>query len=197
MQITFEGVHGNDTVYMDCLRSICGDTEGKSMADLCCNLAPHTPLLGYTQKVYVDVLPRILDHKEEQQFFVQMDVHEFIRDEKKYSSIICSDGIEHFSKIDGIMFLNRAETKCDKIILFTPLGAHIVEGGDNPEAHHSAWYPEETPGYASIVFSHYHPTLGVGAYFFWKCENIQQDFERVKNELKQKEWAKKLQVSVS
>lgn len=191
MQITFEGVHGNNEVYLDCLKSICGDTEGKTLLDAMCNLAPHTPLLGFKERTYVDVLPRILDHKDEQQHFIQKDIFHFLDDEDIYfDTIICSDGIEHIIKEDGHRLLYEFLLKSDRNIIFTPLGNHMVEDGDNPENHHSGWFPEELKGYASIVFPQYHPTLGIGAFFSWDCDNIEDDFERVKNELKQKTWAK-------
>lgn len=193
MQITFENIHGNDTVYMDCLRAICGDTKGKSMLDAMCNLAPHTPLLGFKEKVYVDVLPRLLDHKDDQQYFIQSDIFEYMENTMRwYDTIIITDGIEHITKDQGYDLLETFLIASDKQIIFTPLGNHMVEDGNNPEAHHSGWLPEdlEQDLYAFIVFPNYHPTLGIGAFFAWSCENIKEDFERVKNELKTKEWTK-------
>lgn len=192
MKLTFENVNGNGQIYLDVLRSICGDTKGKSMIDLCCNLAPYTCQLGYAERTYVDVLPRTLDDYNEIQYFIQANVLDYLQDKTKcYDISIASDACEHFTKEDGMKLLQLMEQCSDKQILFTPLGAHMVETDNyNPEAHHSAWYPEDTPEYASIVFPNYHPTLGVGAYFFFKCNNLEQDFERVSNELKQLSWAK-------
>jgi hypothetical protein len=180
MKLEFPNIHGNDTVYMDCLRAICGDTAGKSMVDLGCNLAPHTPLLGFADRMYVDILPRILDHREEQKYFVQQDILLFKRTDDKDVSI-ASDVIEHFTKENGFKLIEIMERISNRQILFTPLGDYMVDHvSTDPEGHHSGWYPEDFPGYASIVFPEYHPTLGVGAFFVWRCENIEADFERVK-----------------
>jgi hypothetical protein len=35
------------------------------------------------------------------------------------------------------------------------------------------------PGYASIVFPDYHKVWNGGAFFAWKCGDIEKDFERV------------------
>lgn len=191
MQLIFENVHGNDEVYMDTLRAICGDTEGKSMVDCGCNLAPHTPLLGYKERVYVDVLDRVLDHPSEQQFFVKADMLEFLKGKKKYDCCISTDSIEHISITQGAKFVTLMEKHSDLQVIFTPLNAWMLDlEGDSPEGHHSVWTPDLLPDFASIVFKNYHPTLGIGAWFGWKCKNLEQDFERVKNELKTKEWAK-------
>lgn len=184
-------VHGNDDVYMDCLRAICGDTDGKSLVDMCCNLAPHTPLLGFQTRLYVDVLPRTLDHKDEQQYFLQMDVLEM--NEPFMSGLwdvaIASDAIEHFTKENGFELLKRMEAISSKQVLFTPLGEYMVDlVSTDPEGHHSGWTPEDLPGYASIVLPNYHPSLGVGAFFFWKCDNIRADYKRVISILEQKFW---------
>ena len=191
LQLEFPGVHGNTQVYMDCLRAICGDTAGKSMIDLCCCTAPHTPLLHFKDRMYVDILPRKLDWPEEQEFFLQQDVLEF---EKaivfdRSDVAICSDGIEHFSKENGYRLLHQMERIAHKQVLFTPLGEYLVVNSDDPEGHHSGWWPEDFKGYASIVFPEYHPTLGVGGFFVWKCRDIEQDFERVKEILMSKSWA--------
>lgn len=191
MRITFPGVHGNDYIYMKCLRAVCGDTEGKSMIDICSNLSPHTPLLGFKERVYVDILSRQLDHPQEQQYFVQDNVLDYLNQSTQYDVGICSDGIEHFTEDDGILLLKLMQVRTDRMVLFTPLGDHMVDKeSKDPEGHHSGWTPEMLdrlfPGFfAFISFPEYHPTLGVGAFFFWHCKNIEQDFNRVVNELKQ------------
>lgn len=199
MQITFKGVEGNNEVYTDCLKAICGETEGKSMADLCCNLAPHTPKLGYKKRVYVDVLERKLDDENEQKYFVKEDAFEFLtpKNSFKFDDIIMSDGIEHFSEADAWEILGRMQLYCNKMILFTPLGDYMVDTvSTDPEGHHSGWTPEKLINaygedfFNYIVLPQYHPTLNIGAFFFWRCKNNKADFERVVNELKQKRWTK-------
>lgn len=192
MKIEFNNIHGNGVIYLDVLKSICGGTNGKSMVDLGCNLAPYTCQLEFENRTYVDILPRTLDEAKEQKYFVQDDILSFLKEKnKEYDVAISSDCIEHLTDMDGTKLLILMEDKSLKQILFTPLGDHMVETDNyNPEAHHSGWTPELVPDYASIIFPQYHPSLGVGAFFFFKCDNLESEFERVVNELKQKEWAK-------
>lgn len=190
MRLEFKNVAGNGEVYMDCLRAICGDTRGKSMIDLCCCTAPNTPLLGFSERYYIDIIDRKLDHPEEQKFFHRHDalnVHLFMA--ASVDVMICSDGIEHFKKEDGKQLLEIMHMSSTKQVLFAPLGPYLVDENDkNPENHHSAWWPEDFDGYATIVFPKYHSILGVGAFFAWKCPDIKNDFERVKSILNNKSW---------
>lgn len=198
MQIIFESVHGNNEIYMDCLRSICGETENKSMVDLGCNLAPYTPKLGFKDRFYVDILERVLDHKDEQQYFIKEDILEFLKKENYFDVTLSLDSIEHLSFVDGVKLIRLMEWNSDKQVIFTPLHEWMMDlEGTEPEGHHSLWTPDLIPDYASIVFPIYHPTLNIGAWFGWQCKNIEDDFERVKNELKQKTWANNLQVHYS
>lgn len=171
---------GTIEIYMDCLRAICGKTSGKSMVDLCCAYAPNTPRLGFEIRNYIDVIPRTLDHQEEQRYFLQRDVLTFGEVGVHYDVAICSDGIEHLTKENGLKLLEIMKCISDKQIIFTPLGPYAIDDGDNPEGHHSAWYPEEFTGeWSTICFPNYHPTLGVGAFFAWRGGN----YEEVKTNL--------------
>lgn len=193
MRLTFEDTVGNDTVYLDVLKAICGETSGKSMADLGCNKAPHTPKLGFEKRVYVDVLDRTLDHAEEQQYFVKYDMINYLNESPLaiYDVCISSDSIEHLSERDGERFVEAMKKHSLKQVIFTPLGEWMMDKeGVDPEGHHSLWTPEMLPDFAAIVFKSYHPTLGIGAWFGFRCENIEQEFQRVSNELKQKSWAR-------
>jgi hypothetical protein len=191
MQLILENVNGDDEVYLDCLRAICGDTEGKSLLDAMCNLAPHTPRLGFQKKTYVDILERKLVHENEQPLFIQADVLKYLESDTTYDVIISSDGIEHLTKEDGYKLLRLMQQKSSRQVLFTPLGSYMVDEKDtDPEGHHSGWTPDMIEGWACIVLPQYHPTLGIGAWFFWNCAGIEADFKRVKNILKTKSWVK-------
>lgn len=194
MQLIIPGVHGNGTIYLDILKAICGDTKGKSMVDLMCHHAPYTPLLGFKDRLYVDVLDRGLDHPEEQKYFVCSDVfvYTFENSHMHYDVAICSDGIEHLKKQAGRDFIWTMRLQSGKAILFTPLGEYAVTNEDNPDSHRSGWLPEDLPEFATVVLPDFHPTLNVGAFFAWHTKDIKQDFERVKNELKYKSWIKSL-----
>lgn len=188
MTITFEKVTGNEETYMDCLNAILGDTKRNSMVDLGCNLAPHTPKFGFKERTYIDILPRELDYKEEQQFFIQKDILTIEKGSYNVDVAFANDIIEHLKIPDGYKLLSILESISTKQILFTPLGEMWVGTSGHPEEHASGWTPEMVPGYASIVFEHYHKAWGFGAFFFWRCENIEEDFNRVVNELKTKRW---------
>lgn len=196
MQIIFDEINGDDEVYMDCLRAICGNTERKSMSDLGCNLAPYTPRLGFEKRTYVDIIQRKLDHEEEQKYFILADELEYLSKliYKQLDITFSLDNIEHLSYEDGKKLLNLMEWTSKKQILFTPLDAWMVTDDvtdKNPEAHRSLWKPENlNREWATIVFTKYHQALGIGAWFGWKCDNIQEDFERVINELNKTSWAK-------
>lgn len=190
--ITFPGVVGSIEVYMDVMRAICGETEGKSMIDLMCAFAPNTPKLGFSKRCYVDVLPRELDHKEEQMFFFQMDV-------LKISSVwstpfdvaICSDGIEHLDFDQGKDLIQNMIAISHKQIIFTPLDDifGMANDGDNdPEAHRSLWKPHDL-AWNSIVFPDYHKEWNGGAWFGWRSPWMEDEFNRVKSILKTKQWA--------
>ncbi len=188
MNIVFDGLVGNDDIYMDCLNAIVG-TERNTMIDLGCHKAAHTPRLGFKDRIYIDILPQVLDYPNEQEYFKQANVLDTPLD-KHYDICFGLDLVEHLTVDKGYELLKIMETISEKQILFTPLGEMWVGNSGHPEEHASGWKPEMTPEYASIVFPDYHKAWGFGAWFFWKTINIQQDFERVKNEINQKSWAK-------
>lgn len=192
MKIIFPEVEGTTEIYMDVLRAICGETKGKSMLDIGCNKAPHTPLLGFKDRLYIDILPRVLDHPDEQRFFHQKDALHITAKHIVAETTICSDCIEHVSRENGFKLINIMERISYRQVLFTPLDPWCMSDKtpqEDPEGHHSVWSPEDFPGYASIVFPVYHPTLNIGAFFFYRCENLQEDFELVTMELMKKPWS--------
>lgn len=188
MVAIYPNIEGTIELYMKVLRAICGDTEGKSMVDLMCCFAPNTPKLGFTHRIYVDIIPRILDHSAEQHNFQLMDVLTIMRLPFKKDVTICSDGIEHLLPEDGYRLLKTMDRISHKQIIFTPLGEIFPLAKDNnhdPEAHRSLWTPEilSELDYATIVFPHYHKVWNGGAFFAWKCVDIEKDFQRVIKEI--------------
>lgn len=185
MRVDVEGVHGCNEVFLGVLNAIIGKyASTRSMIDLCCNLAPLTRELGFGKRVYVDILER--DLGEENPHFIQADVlgdHEVFQ--QQYDVSLCLDGIEHLHKDQGIQLLERMKSISDKRIIFTPLDPWMMEPHNpHPETHKSIWTPDDLPGWASIVYPVYHPTLNIGAWFGWHCGNIESDFRRVCRELK-------------
>lgn len=185
MRVDVPGINGTDELYLKVFRSIIGfPTRDKSLIDLCSHVARMTRQLGFGRRVFVDALPR--DLGEDQPNFVQCSVlgeHRIFN--KHYDVATCMDGIEHIHKDEGRELLARMIGLADKRIIFTPLDPWMMEP-DNPfpETHKSVWVPDDVPGWASIVYPQYHPTLDIGAWFGWHCDNIEEDFERVCRELK-------------
>lgn len=198
--LTFPGVVGSIEVYMDVMRAICGETEGKSMIDLMCAFAPNTPKLGFSRRRYFDIIDRQLDHPEEQEFFSQADVLtiqpalEWIRKATGadlYDVAICSDGIEHLTEIQGRILVSTMLSISHKQILFTPLDdifGMAKEGDNDPEAHRSLWHPDMLPGFFHIVFPHYHKVWNGGAFFSLRSSFGEAEFNRVKSILQTKHW---------
>lgn len=195
MVIEYPNIEGNGEIYLDVMRAICGDTAGKSMVDLMCYKAPYTPLLGFDERVYIDIQDRPLDYPEEQcNFFKGSVLSPWENMFHKFDVSICSDGIEHLSFFDGIYLLKKMDLNSNKQILFTPLGPLNETVDENPDSHRSHWSPQFINGlienhYAYIVFPDFHKSMNTGAFFFWYCKNIKEDFERVKSILQNKKWA--------
>lgn len=183
--------HGNGEVHLDVLKSICGDTQGKSMLDLGCGFAPQTRQLGFTERTYVDKVER--DLEEEMPHFINCDLlsDKYFKQEG-YDVSIMSDVLEHFPHEAAKYLLHIMEKYSRKQIIFTPHGDYLIEeiATDNPDSHKSGWTENDFKDWACIVFSNFHPTLNIGAFFAFRCENLEQEFERVKHELNNKSWAK-------
>lgn len=163
------------------LKAICGDTNGKSMVDLCCGRAQCTSQLGFSNRRYVDLHDCGMVPPSEQEFFVLQDV---LTVEAAVDVSFCLDGIEHFNDPDAHRLLDVMERISDRQILFTPLGFLKNDEDNHPlNSHKSGWTPEKVSDYASIAVPNFHPTLGFGAFYFWKCADLEADFERVKKEL--------------
>lgn len=168
MQIEIPGVYGSGELWLDIMKIICGDTSGKNMIDLGCHRAPYTPLLGFKNRIYVDIQDRPLDYPEEQEYFVKDDIIHYMQELEPFNgTIIASDIIEHLIKDDGRMLYNMIFVKSKNFVLFTPLGPYMVDLGDitNPDSHRSGWLPEDFPELSCVIFPDFHPRLGIGAFF--------------------------------
>ena len=179
MKKVVPGVQGCNDVFLGVLRAIIGPAESQSLIDLCCNLAPLTRTLGFGKRVYVDVLQR--DLGEESPHFVQADVlgdHPVLQE--TYDVSVCLDGIEHLHKEQGEVLIQRMLHISKTRIIFTPLNPWMMEPHNpHPETHKSLWTPEDLPDWASVIFPVYHPTLDIGAWFGWHCEDLEASFNRV------------------
>lgn len=184
---------GTTERFLTVMRAIIGPgIREQSLIDLCSYHARASRQLEFREAVYVDVG----DHRA--QFdglnFVQADVvageHEVF--ERRYDVATCLDGLEHVHKPEGVRLLARMSTLATKAIGFTPADGWMIEPDNpNPESHKCLWHPSELPEWAHIVFPDYHETLisdagrkGVGAFFFWKGPDLQEDFWRVSRALR-------------
>ena len=195
MRLTFDNINGGSEVFLDVINAIVGP-ERKSMIDIGCNHAPFTCQLGFEERSYIDILPRELDNKNEQKYFRQMNALDIPLYED-YDVSFSNDVIEHLYFVDGLAMLKLMAKISKKQVLFTPLDEWMMtdELDKNPESHRSLFTPDIldriTPNhFAYVIFPHYHPTLNIGAFYFWYCADIEEDFERVKKEINQKAWAK-------
>lgn len=194
MQLTYN-CEGNGEVHLDVLKVICGNTEGKSLCDLCCGFASQTRQLGFTEKHFVDKVYR--DLAEESKNFWHNDIAYHIGNiagRKHYDVVIMLDAIEHFKKPIAYAYLDCMIGMAEKQIIFTPLGSYLIETTEteDPDSHKSGWWANEFEdmGWSTIVFTNFHKLLNIGAFFAWRSPNQEQEFERIKNELNQKEWTK-------
>jgi hypothetical protein len=195
MRLDFPGVGGSGEIWMDVVKAICGDTAGKSMLDLMAHRAPYTPLLGFKTPVYVDIQERDFDFPKEKKSFVKWDVRKImdcrlVVNNAPFDVAICSDGIEHLTKIEGMRLLCDMLFLSNKSIFFTPIGWVDCGGDSEPDRHKSAWQPDDFVEYATIVFPNFHPELNCGAFFAFRCADLKQEFNRIKKELKTKSWTK-------
>lgn len=183
MRLTINNTGGSGELLYFVVDLLCAGVPRNSLIDLCCNLAPCTTQLTFGQKVYIDVLPRIIT---EQDRFIQADVlSDHVVFDQHYDVATCLDGIEHLKKPDGFRLLEKMRKLADKSVLFTPLGDYLVDqSATNPEQHASGWLPDDVPQeYAQVIFPDYHPTLGIGAFFFWTGPDLEADYQRVKTTL--------------
>ncbi len=169
---------GSLELWLKVVREIIGQpTETLSLLDLCCNECTATASLKWDHHVAVDVVDWPT-RKRVDSFFLR-DAVAFLADEGglsgygdgRFDVCICSDGIEHLTKQNGLKLLTEVPRVARLSILFTPLGPYMLDPtATHPDAHKSAWLPEELEalGWQTKSFPAWHPTLNVGAFFAWK-----------------------------
>jgi len=195
MQIVLPGITGSGELWLDIVRAICRNQVKDNwwLADICCHKAPYTSQLGASYTTYVDVQYRGLEVRPDSKFeFVCDDVFNwFGRNQQQYDVMICSDGVEHFTKGNGLHLINLMSHYSNKAIIFTPLGEVSVTNDWHPDSHKCGLTPDDfsqldEEEWAFIVLPDFHPELNCGAFFAWHCREIKQDFENVCNEIKNK-----------
>lgn len=162
---------GSHELYIQTIREIVGEIEGKSLLDLCCGEMAVTQKMPFDWKrsLAVDVIdaperPRICD-------FLLADARSFVP-EQIYDVAICSDGIEHLSFTEGVRLLTMMHKYAKVAIVFTPTGDKNLdsERSTNPHSHKSSWSPMEFEvlDWNTHYFPDWHPTICLGAVFAWR-----------------------------
>jgi len=89
----------------------------------------------------------------------------------KYADlVICSDGLEHFTRAQGLLLLRQMERVGKHAIIFTPTGDTTFNPeSTEPHDHKSSWSATDFAklGWESDHFPDWHPTIGWGALFAW------------------------------
>lgn len=173
MRMTIDG-SGNAWKHQDILKAICGDTSSASALDAMCCHGNSTKRLEFRRKVFVDVQYRPIDMNPTD-LFVVTDIFNFLSHEEYIFDVaFCLDGIEHLTKDEGYVLIDKLEKRADKVIFFTPLGEYALSDDNDPDHHHSGWLPSEFEalGYETIVFPDFHDTINAGAFFAFKCTDL-------------------------
>ncbi len=164
-------MNGGGELYLQILNRIIGPTEDKTLLDLCCGAMMHTRLMKFRESLHIDV--RDWPERPREFGFICADVRNITLN-RTYDVALCSDGIEHLSKKDGLELLDNMERWSKLPIIFTPLGEQrIVPGSTDPDDHKSGWTPEEftARGWLTEVYPTWHVGeggWGCGAFFAWR-----------------------------
>jgi hypothetical protein len=176
--------HGDFDKFKRILDILIGqDCRRNSFIDLCCDVAPVTKLMKFKRKVFVDSMPQ---HFSEGEFVYASVLSPHPIFNGRFDVSFCLDGIEHLLKNEGYRLLTRMKQISSRQILFTPLGDHLVNVADeHPHSHKSGWLPEDvSDSWASIVCPVWHPSMNLGALFYFSCEvDFDQEFDRINREL--------------
>lgn len=159
---------GDGDLHLKVLRLLIGDETEKSLIDLNCGEMTSTRHLKFRESVHVDVIDEDL-RPDNVHFFLGSSLGDGEVFERKYDVAIISDGIEHFTKSDGLRLADRMTKLAKLSIIFTPLGQYLVfPESTDPHVHKSGWLPADLPDWETLVFPNWHLTLGIGALFFYR-----------------------------
>lgn len=160
--------NGSGQLQVEVINAIVGDSSRKTLIDLCCGEMATSRHLRFARSVHIDVEDN--PGRPLEANFIQTDA---LGDHPVFSEYfdvaLCTDGIEHFTKSNGLRLAERMLGLAHLAIVFTPLGDYMVEPESNgPHTHKSGWNPGDLPGWEHLSFPKWHPTLNIGAIFFWR-----------------------------
>lgn len=199
MRITIDGC-GTPQMHFDLLTTICGSNETGCALDAMCCEGNSTKKLKFRRKVFVDVQYREVQMNPAD-LFVVTDIFNFLsHNDYIYDVALCLDGIEHLTKDEGYILIDKLEKTADKVVFFTPLGEYSLSDDDDPDHHHSGWLPSEFEdlGYSVIVLPNFHEEINAGAFFAFKCTEMyslkprvrESEMQRIINDIEQVPWTK-------
>ena len=162
---------GSISKYLSVLHEIIGPTDDKTLLDLCCGEMTATRQMTFRDRLCVDKVDWV-NRPAEFRFLKQDALYVLdFTDNYSFDVSLCSDGIEHMTKDEGLKLLMEMPRVSELAIIFTPLGdMNIIPGATDPDSHKSGWLPDEPAfdGWKTLVFEDWHPTLNHGAFFAWK-----------------------------
>lgn len=143
-------------------------TAAVTLIDLCCGRMGNTGLLKFERSLHVDLTD--YDERPRATNFLK---HDALTLPDYFDGIfevaLCSDGIEHLFKIQGLQLIERMTRLSKTQIIFTPLGEYMVDANaTSPENHRSGWRADDFPeSWSTQEFPNWHPTLKIGALWAW------------------------------
>lgn len=163
---------GTHEIWLSVVNRILGDSPRTLMFDVCCGACAVTRKLGFFYVEACDVLPPSEELPMGWEFF-QSDALTFLaeREDRLADLVVCSDGIEHLTRANGIELLRQMERVGVIAIIFTPTGDSTFDPkSSGPHHHKSSWSAQDfiELGWQTEHFPSWHPTLGWGAIFAWK-----------------------------
>lgn len=171
------GAH--DTEAFQEFRSILNalyDLAGRGAAvDLGCGHAHVTRDWGMC--TLVDIVPRTIPARS----MVLGDIRTFpdhcYESGQRFDLMLMVDVIEHLIESEGCALVTAMEPFCKAQVIFTPVGPFENDkGGDSPDTHKSAWYPEQFWSSGWTVWEwpvmHSFPAgQTLGAFWAWKWKD--------------------------
>ena len=158
--------------YKKILEAIYGLAGWGAAIDLGCgeaHVTRHWPKCALIDSVRREIPGRWIEQMD------MRDVPAMLRDEKRRVDLmVMTDSIEHLLHCDAVKLLDDMERFCKAMVIFTPVGPYnLDEKAKHPDAHKSAWVPEQfwVSDWEIIECPVYHRFDGgciLGAFWAWK-----------------------------
>lgn len=162
---------GDFPEYKAILTSLFQHAGGRSCLDLGCGEAHVTQ--NFAGAVLVDSVVRqnprvpVIAHD----MTTWMDIPSL--QHRRFDLLFMGDSIEHLRRQSALDLLTDSQRYCRAMAIFTPVGPwHMDEESTDPDAHKSAWHPEEfsAAGWSVVEYPSYHRYEAgeqLGAFWAW------------------------------